>query len=85
MTNKFYLYINGKPIEVTEELYTYYMRSEWRNQYRDMKLKNGRIIVDNDNSKLSSRPCYRLAERNRTSGNLKRYARADSCNGQGKA
>ena len=53
MTNKFYLYINGKPVEVTEELYTYYMRSEWRNQYRDVKLKNGRIIVDNDNSTMT--------------------------------
>ena len=53
MANKFYLYINGKPIEVTEELYTYYMRSEWRNQYRDVKLKNGRIIVDNDNSTMT--------------------------------
>ena len=53
MTNKFYLYINGKPIEVTEELYTYYMRSEWRNQYRDVKLKNGRIIIDNDNSTMT--------------------------------
>ena len=50
---KYYLYINGKPIEVTEELYTYYMRSEWRNQYRDVKLKNGRIIVDNDNSTMT--------------------------------
>ena len=53
MTNKFCLYINGKPVEVTEELYTYYMRSEWRNQYRDVKLKNGRIIVDNDNSTMT--------------------------------
>lgn len=50
---KYYLYVNGKHIEVTEELYTYYMRSEWRNQYRDVKLKNGRIVVDNDNSTMT--------------------------------
>lgn len=53
MTNKFYLYVNGKPVEVTKELYTYYMRSKWRNQYRDVKLKNGRIIVDNDNGTMT--------------------------------
>lgn len=53
MKNKFYLYVNGKPVEVTEELYTYYMRSEWRNQYRDVKLKNGKIIIDNDTSTMT--------------------------------
>ena len=53
MTNKFYLYVNGKPVEVTKELYKYHMRSKWRNQSRDMKLKNGRIIVDSDNSTIT--------------------------------
>ena len=51
--NKFCIFIKGKPIEVTKELYTYYMRSEWRNQYRNEKLKNGRIVVDNDNSTMT--------------------------------
>ena len=51
--NKYYLNISGNPVEVTEELYTYFMRSEWREWYRDVKQKQGNIIVDNDNSKIS--------------------------------
>ena len=51
--SKYYLNISGNPVEVTEELYTYFMRSEWREWYRDVKQKQGNIIVDDDNSKIS--------------------------------
>lgn len=52
MTSKFEIIINGKPVEVSEELYTCYMRSEWREHYRNVKLKSGKIKVDNDKSSL---------------------------------
>ena len=42
----FYLYIDGKPVKVTEEVYHAYYHAEDKERYFMGKLKKGRTVVD---------------------------------------
>lgn len=43
---EFHLYINGKPVRVTEEVYREYYRAEDKERYFMGKLKKGRTIIN---------------------------------------
>lgn len=42
----FYLYIDGQPIKVSEEVYREYKRAEDKERYFMRRLKKGRFVVD---------------------------------------
>lgn len=42
----FYLYIDGQPVEVSEEVYREYKRAEEKERYFMRRLKKGRFVVD---------------------------------------
>ncbi len=44
----FYLYINGQPVEVSEEVYREYNRAEEKERYFMRRLKKGRFVIDPD-------------------------------------
>mgnify|MGYP000463679392 CR=1 FL=1 len=46
MSKKHIIRINGKPVEVSEEIYTYIMRSDWNNYYAEIKRKRERIRIN---------------------------------------
>ena len=46
MSKKHIIRINGKPVEVSEETYTYIMRSDWNNYYAEIKRKRERIRIN---------------------------------------
>lgn len=44
--SKHIIYINGTAIEVSEEIYTYIRRSDWNNEYAEIKRKREKITID---------------------------------------
>lgn len=44
----FYLYIDGKPVKVSKEVYQEYYRSERKERYFMEDLKNGKISIDQE-------------------------------------
>ena len=42
---KYIVYVDGKPVEVNEEIYTYIKRSDWNSNYADHKRKRDKIII----------------------------------------
>lgn len=42
---KYIVYVDGKPVEVNEEIYTYIKRSDWNSNYADYKRKRDKIII----------------------------------------
>ncbi len=46
MSKKHIIRIDGKPVEVSEEIYTYIMRSDWNNYYAEIKRKRERIRIN---------------------------------------
>ena len=44
--SKKYILKNGTAVEVSEEIYTYLKRSDWNNEYAEIKRKRERIVVD---------------------------------------
>lgn len=46
MSKKHIIRIDGKPVEVSEEIYTYTMRSDWNNYYAEIKRKRERIRIN---------------------------------------
>lgn len=44
----FYLYIDGKSVKVSEEVYREFMRAEEKEQYFMRRLKKGRFLVDSE-------------------------------------
>lgn len=46
MSKKHIIRIDGKTVEVSEEIYTYPKRSEWNNDYAQIKRKHEKIEVD---------------------------------------
>lgn len=44
----FFLYIDGQPIKVTEEIYREYKKAEDKERYFMRRLKKGRIVVDQE-------------------------------------
>ena len=50
----FYLYVEGKPVKVSEEVYREYYRAEDKERYFMGKLKKGHIRIDPDTQEI----CY---------------------------
>ena len=46
---EFYLYIEGKPVKVNEEVYRAYHRSKREERYLTKDLKRGKVSVDQEN------------------------------------
>lgn len=46
---EFYLYIDGRRVKVSREVYREYKRLEDKEQYFMKRLKQGRTIVDDEN------------------------------------
>lgn len=46
MSKKHIIRIDGKTVEVSEEIYTYIMRSDWNNYYAEIKRKRERIRIN---------------------------------------
>lgn len=46
MSKKHIIKIDGKPVEVSEEIYTYITRSNWNNYYAEIKRKRERIKIN---------------------------------------
>ena len=44
--SKHIIYINGTAIEVSEEIYTYIRRSDWNNEYAEIKRRREKITID---------------------------------------
>ena len=44
--SKHIIYINGTAVEVSEEIYTYIKRSDWNNEYAEIKRKREKITID---------------------------------------
>lgn len=44
----FYLYIDGKPVRVSEEVYREYHRGAEKERYFMSRLKKGRVVIDPD-------------------------------------
>lgn len=52
MSKKHIIQIDGKSVEVSEEVYTYLRRSDWNSDYADTKRKRERIEVDKKREKV---------------------------------
>lgn len=46
MSKKNIIRIDGKPVEVSEEIYTYIMHSDWNSYYAEVKRKRERIRIN---------------------------------------
>ncbi len=44
--SKYVVFVNGKAVSVSEEVYTYIRRSEWNSNYAEIKRKRERIIIN---------------------------------------
>ena len=54
--NDFTLYINGQPIQVSEEVYREFMRAEEKERYFMRRLKKGRFLVDSEQQTVTYIP-----------------------------
>ena len=54
--NDFTLYINGQPIQVSEEVYREFMRAEEKERYFMRRLKKGRFLVDSERQTVTYIP-----------------------------
>lgn len=52
----FYLYIDGKPVKVSEEVYREYYRAEEKERYFMMRLKQERIVIDQETQTVTIIP-----------------------------
>lgn len=52
----FYLYINGQPISVSEEVYREYYRAEDKERYFIGRLKKGHTKVNPETKEMRSQP-----------------------------
>lgn len=52
----FYLYIDGKPVKVSEEVYREFMRAEEKERYFMRRLKKGRFLVDSEQQTVTYIP-----------------------------
>lgn len=48
MSKKHIIRIDGKTVEVSDEIYTFLKRSEWNNNYAELRRKRERIIIDSE-------------------------------------
>lgn len=48
MSKKHIIRIDGKTVEVSDEIYTFLKRSEWNNNYAELRRKQERIIIDSE-------------------------------------
>lgn len=46
MSKKHIIRIDGKTVEVSDEIYTFLKRSEWNSNYAELRRKRERIIID---------------------------------------
>ena len=56
MSKKHIIRIDGKPVEVSEEIYSYIMRSDWNNYYAEIKRKRERIKINAKNETVKIIP-----------------------------
>lgn len=54
--NDFTLYINGQPVQVSEEVYREFMRAEEKERYFMRRLKKGRFLVDSEQQTVTYIP-----------------------------
>lgn len=52
----FYLYIDGQPVKVNEEVYQEYKRAEEKERYFMKRLKKGRFLVDSEQQAVTYIP-----------------------------
>lgn len=52
----FYLYIDGKPVKVSEEVYREYYRAEEKERYFMTRLKQERIVIDQETQTVTIIP-----------------------------
>lgn len=52
----FYLYIEGKPVKVSEEVYREYYRAEEKERYFMTRLKQERIVIDQETQTVTIIP-----------------------------
>lgn len=52
----FYLYIDGQPVKVSEEVYREYKRAEEKERYFMKRLKKGRFLVDSEQQTVTYIP-----------------------------
>ena len=48
MSKKHIIRIDGKTVEVSDEIYTFLKRSEWNSNYAELRRKRERIIIDSE-------------------------------------
>ncbi len=54
--NKFIIYINGTAVEVSQDIYEFYKRSEWREDYYLLKRKQETFELDNEKGTFTVTP-----------------------------
>lgn len=54
--NDFTLYINGQPVQVSQEVYREFMRAEEKERYFMRRLKKGRFLVDSEQQTVTYMP-----------------------------
>lgn len=58
---KYEIYINGKPFEVSKEVYTFLKRRNWREEYYTIKRKRATVILDEESSTIIVKPSRELS------------------------
>ncbi len=54
--NKFIIYINGTAVEVSQDIYEFYKRSEWREDYYLLKRKQETFELNNEKETFTVTP-----------------------------
>lgn len=57
----YYLYINGKPIKVSKEIYAEYYYWERKEQYFMEDLKKGKMVIDSENGEVTIIPSREIS------------------------